>query len=33
VGAPQGTFLKIGDEISATIEDIGTLAVQIQASR
>lgn len=33
VGAPQGTFLKIGDEVSATIEGIGTLAVQIQASR
>lgn len=33
VGAPQGTFLNVGDEISATIEGIGTLAVQIQAPR
>jgi 2-keto-4-pentenoate hydratase/2-oxohepta-3-ene-1,7-dioic acid hydratase in catechol pathway len=29
VGAPKGTFLKVGDKIDATIEGIGTLSVEI----
>ncbi len=33
VGAPRGTFLKVGDRVSASIENIGTLDVQIQPSR
>ena len=30
VGAPKGTFLSVGDSVSATIEKIGTLSVTIQ---
>ena len=30
VGAPKGTFLAVGDQVAATIEKIGTLAVTIQ---
>ncbi len=33
VGAPRGTFLKVGDHLIASIENIGTLDVQIQPSR
>ena len=29
VGAPKGTFLKVGDKVDATIEGIGTLSVEI----
>jgi len=29
VGAPKGTFLKVGDKVDATIEDIGTLSVEV----
>ena len=29
VGAPKGTFLKVGNKIDATIEGIGTLSVEI----
>lgn len=29
VGAPKGTFLKVGDKVEATIDGIGTLAVEI----
>lgn len=29
VGAPKGTFLKVGDTVDATIEGIGTLSVEI----
>jgi 2-keto-4-pentenoate hydratase/2-oxohepta-3-ene-1,7-dioic acid hydratase in catechol pathway len=29
VGAPKGTFLKVGDKIDATIEGIGTLSVEV----
>ena len=29
VGAPKGTFLKVGDKVDATIESIGTLSVEI----
>jgi 2-keto-4-pentenoate hydratase/2-oxohepta-3-ene-1,7-dioic acid hydratase in catechol pathway len=29
VGVPQQTFLKVGDRVEATIEQIGTLAVEI----
>lgn len=32
VGAPRGTFLAVGDRLSASIEGIGTLDVQIQPS-
>ena len=32
VGAPNGTFLKVGDRVDATIEGIGTLAVEIMPS-
>jgi 2-keto-4-pentenoate hydratase/2-oxohepta-3-ene-1,7-dioic acid hydratase in catechol pathway len=32
VGAPKGTFLKVGDRIDATIESIGTLSVEIAPS-
>ena len=31
VGAPKGTFLKVGDTVTAEIEGIGKLEVQIQA--
>jgi 2-keto-4-pentenoate hydratase/2-oxohepta-3-ene-1,7-dioic acid hydratase in catechol pathway len=30
VGAPKGTFLAAGDRVAATIQGIGTLAVEIQ---
>ena len=30
VGAPKGTFLNVGDSVTATIEKIGSLAVTIQ---
>ncbi len=29
VGAPKGTFLKVGDKVDATIDGIGTLSVEI----
>lgn len=29
VGAPKGTFLKVGDKVDASIEGIGTLSVEI----
>jgi 2-keto-4-pentenoate hydratase/2-oxohepta-3-ene-1,7-dioic acid hydratase in catechol pathway len=29
VGAPKGTFLEVGDKVEATIEGIGTLAVEV----
>jgi 2-keto-4-pentenoate hydratase/2-oxohepta-3-ene-1,7-dioic acid hydratase in catechol pathway len=29
VGAPKGTFLKVGDTVDATIDGIGTLSVEI----
>jgi 2-keto-4-pentenoate hydratase/2-oxohepta-3-ene-1,7-dioic acid hydratase in catechol pathway len=29
VGAPKGTFLKVGDKVDATIEGIGSLSVEI----
>jgi len=32
VGAPKGTFLKVGDKVDATIEGIGTLSVEIMPS-
>jgi 2-keto-4-pentenoate hydratase/2-oxohepta-3-ene-1,7-dioic acid hydratase in catechol pathway len=32
VGAPKGTFLKVGDKVDATIEGIGTLSVEIAPS-
>jgi len=32
VGAPKGTFLKVGDKIDATIEGIGTLSVEVMPS-
>jgi len=32
VGAPKGTFLKVGDKVDATIESIGTLSVEIMPS-
>lgn len=33
VGAPKGTFLKVGDKVEATIESIGTLSVEIMPSQ
>jgi len=33
VGAPKGTFLKVGDKVDATIESIGTLSVEIMPSQ
>ncbi|WP_454739491.1 fumarylacetoacetate hydrolase family protein [Cupriavidus necator] len=33
VGAPRGTFLKVGDEVCATIDGIGSISVQVQPSR
>lgn len=30
VGAPRGDFLKVGDQLEASIEGIGTLSVEIQ---
>jgi 2-keto-4-pentenoate hydratase/2-oxohepta-3-ene-1,7-dioic acid hydratase in catechol pathway len=33
VGAPQGTFLSVGDRVEAEIEKIGTLSVVIQPER
>ncbi len=32
VGAPKGTFLKVGDKVDATIEGIGTLSVEVVTS-
>lgn len=31
VGAPKGTFLKVGDKVDATIEKIGTLSVEVMS--